>query len=113
VCAPELLLEVESIDVLASLPRVSARVRTPNLRVRAGSVRLMRVELLNESQARPLDSGQNAELIVAVDADASPQAGAITAPDLPTGAYLLSWSPLAPDGQSLGFCQQVILVNGQ
>jgi hypothetical protein len=113
VCEPELMLAIESIKILAQsdMLKVSARVRTPNLRVHTDSVRLIPVELLSETQARPLDGGRAAELEVTVDVDASTQTDAIAAPDLPAGNYLLSWTPLAPDGHVLGFCQQVLTIS--
>ena len=106
----DVMLAVAEIQLLAQsdLPKVSARVHTPNLRVRAGSVRLMQIELIGEAQARPLDAGRPAELVVTVDEDA--QQGEITAPDLAAGTYVLSWTPLAPDGRILGMCQQVFSI---
>jgi hypothetical protein len=114
-CDADLLLAIESVEILgqSGVPKVSARVRAPNLRVHTGSVRLTPVEILGETQARPLDNGRRAELVVTVDADVVAQMGTIAAPSLQNGNYLLDWTPLAPDGRSLGSCQQIITVSNQ
>ena len=111
-CDADLMLAIENVEVLAGsgVAKVSARVRTPNLRAQPGSVRLVAVEMLGETRVRPLEGERSAELVVTVDADATPQTGAITTPDLQNGNYLLKWTPLAPDGRALGFCQQVITI---
>jgi hypothetical protein len=111
-CAPELSLTVESIEVLAQseLLKVSVWVPTPNLRVYAGSVYVMHIEVVSQTEARPLDSGQNAELVVSPNVDSAAQGQPVTTADLPAGSYLLNWTPLAPDGRVLGTCQQVFTV---
>lgn len=107
-CPEMVRLNVQSIDFLTNELIIKITAEAP-LRVQAREVRFVRVDV-TPFGARLLQEFPSAELNLLVNRASQPSLLPVEAPQLDAGTYLLSWTPLLPDGTNMPTCDQLLIL---